>query len=621
MQQEKKFDYNQLIGFVLLGILFIVYMWWTNKNAPKEDKKAVQTAQVTTKSETDSAIATLNTATISQDTINQKIVTNTFSNPKLNIAFNSKGGQLKSVELKEYKAYSKEAKGHKKPLEIVKDNSVLDIEVLTTSGKTIHTKDLFFSPQISKKDSTQIITYTTQIEKGTLQFIYSISNTYKIDFEVKSDGIVFANQKAKLDWKFKAFQLEKGRTQELSFTDIHYGYDNYQSTDYNSSSELDEPEETLNWVCAKQQFFLSILENQNGFTQSTGKVTTIELDEKDRNGKYLKDVLFNADLKSTSNINEKFTWYFMPMNLDLLTQTQYEEKRFDDLVPMDYLHSGFIGWINKHFFYNIYKYLTQWGLSAGIAILVMTLIMKLLLFPIMFKQNKQSAVMRVLKPEMDELNEKNKDKDAMAKQQATMELYRKAGVNPMAGCIPALIQVPLFMALFRLFPNIIQMRGESFLWADDLTSYDSIYSWNTHIWGLSSFYGNHISLFALLYCVVLLIYTRMTANNIQQPTQEGMPDMKKLMYIMPVMFVFFLNSYASGLSWYYVVSNIINIFMILFITKFLIDETKIHAQIQENKKKPAKKKGKFAQLMEQAAEQQRKNTQAQEKLKNMGKKK
>ncbi len=232
--------------------------------------------------------------------------------------------------------------------------------------------------------------------------------------------------------------------------------------------------------------------------------------------------------------------------------------------------------------------------------MIMTIIVKLVTAPIMYKQYKQGAIMRVLRPELDEINEKHKDSDAMKKQQATMELYRKAGVNPMAGCIPALLQMPIFLALFNLFPNLINLRGEPFLWADDLSAYDSIVELPFNI----PMYGAHVSLFTLLYAATMFIYTRLSSSNMQQPTQPGMPDMRFIMYLMPFMLVIWINSYASALSWYYFVSNTISIILVLVIKRFFIDEDKIHAQLQENKKKTPKKKGRFAQMLEEAQKQQ-----------------
>ncbi len=253
----------------------------------------------------------------------------------------------------------------------------------------------------------------------------------------------------------------------------------------------------------------------------------------------------------------------------------------------------------------MYNLISSWGIAAGWVIFLMTVVVKLILSPVMFKQHKLSAMMRVIRPEIDEVNEKYKDADAMKKQQETMAVYRKAGVNQMAGCLPALLQVPIFYALFRFFPNFIDLRGESFWFAKDLTAYDDLIKLPFHI----PLLGEHLSVFALACTAVILIYTVMTSGNMQQPTAPGMPNMKVLMYIFPITFLFFLNTSASGLSWYYFVSNAINIVIILVIKYLILDEKKIHAQIQSNKEKPAKKEGKFGkrmrEMMEKAQEQQK----------------
>jgi len=246
----------------------------------------------------------------------------------------------------------------------------------------------------------------------------------------------------------------------------------------------------------------------------------------------------------------------------------------------------------------------------GIIILIITLIVKLILSPVTYKNFLSSAKMRVIRPEVDELNEKYKDADAAKRQQATMELYKQVGVNPMAGCLPALLQMPILFAMFRFFPSAIELRQQSFLWADDLSSYDSI----MHLPFYIPFYGDHVSLFTLLMAIALMIYTMLSGGGMNQPSQPGMPNMKYMMYLMPVMMIFWFNSYASGLSYYYFLSNFISIIQILIIKKYIIDEDKIHAQMQENKKKPAKKKSKWSQKMsDMMAEAQKQQAQQKKK--------
>ena len=355
-----------------------------------------------------------------------------------------------------------------------------------------------------------------------------------------------------------------------------------------------EPDEDLNGIGVKQQFFSAVIEAKNGFTKSKGNQEIIE------EGEFLKKFNFDGQVNLAGNeLNQDFTWYFMPLDMDLLKSY---DKNFDEILPLGW---SFIGSLNRHVFMPMYSLISGWGIAAGWAIFWMTIIIKLILSPVMFKQHKLSAMMKVIRPEIDEVNAKFKDADPMKKQQETMAVYRKAGVNQMAGCLPALVQIPLFYALFRFFPNMIDLRGKSFWFAPDLTAYDDVIKFGFNI----PLLGEHLSIFALACTVVILIYTVMTSGNIQQPQQEGMPNMKVLMYIFPITFLFFLNSSASGLSWYYFVSNAINIVIILVIKYFILDEKKIHAQIQANKQKEPKKEGKFQkrmrEMMEQAQEQQK----------------
>ncbi len=624
LQPERKFNPSQLIGFILLGALFIGYLYYNGQKQQEREKLEERLEAEGINIEDSLALPdTLkNKAGIEfkipekKDTLKpaafaQKIHS---ENKNLSIEFVNQGAQIKRLGLKEYQKYNKKTKTHSDSLFLMDNNSNFNVKLQSTSGKVYNTQDLMFDMARKKSDSTEVVTFTTPLENGVLAFIYTISPDYKVDLQLQSQGINFS-EKPKFEFFQKSYQLEKGRNQEQYYTDLHYAYDSYEETSY-ETKHLEEDEETINWFCIKQQFFLTILEAQNGFNNSKAQVSIVEMPNGMENP-HLKNFDISAHFgNKDGNLNETISWYFLPMNMDLLSSEPYKSKSFDDLIPFDYFNSGIIGWLNKHFFYNIYRIMHNWGLASGWIIMLMTIVVKLLMSPIMYKQHKSSAMMRAIKPDMEKISEKYKD-DPLKKQQETMALQRKAGVNMFSGCIPALLQIPLFMALFRLFPNIIQMRGESFLWANDLTAYDSIYEWSTYIPGLSDLYGNHISLFTILYAVMLILYTRMNSSNIQQPTQEGMPDMRKIMYIMPLFFVFFLNSYASGLTWYYVVSNAINILVILFIKQFMIDEDKIHAMVQENVKKAPKKqkKSRFQQLLDQAAEQQKLQEQQKKKKK------
>ncbi|MDR3273198.1 MAG: membrane protein insertase YidC [Flavobacteriaceae bacterium] len=604
---QEKFDKNQLIGFILIGLILMGWLFYSNKEQEK-----TQTAQKTEqKSQTQAVSQTVAKAIIPEpvkldSSVQAKVELLPLSNKHLDIKISTQGAQLREASLKDWTSYDQENQAHKKPLYLINNsNTDFNISFKDKSGKVINTRDLIFVPSVQGN----VVAFTASLSSGAfIQFKYELAGDYSLKFSIATQGLsqITSAPNADLSWQQNALALEKGKSQELIYTEFRYSLNDYSQTDYDTNG-FTEDKDKLNWISVKQQFFATILESENGFTQTKGTLTP----EHD-NPQYLKDFTFNSIVPIQNNeINQNYTWDFLPLDYDLLKTYKTADgksKQFSYNVPY-----GWTKWLDV-FYLWIYQLLSKWGIAAGWIIFLMTIVVKLVTSPIMYKQYIQSAKMRVLKPEIDELNEKNKNADAVKKQQGTMELYRKAGVNPMAGCLPALIQIPIFYSLFRFFPNNIALRGKPFFWADDLTAYDSIYQWSTQIPLLSSFYGNHISLFTILYCAVLLIYTKMSTSTMQAPTQEGMPDMRFMMYLMPVMFIFWLNSYASGLSWYYLVSNAINILLIIFIKNVMIDEKKIHAKIQENRAKPAKKQSKWRQkmndLMQQAQEQQ-KQTQVQ----------
>jgi YidC/Oxa1 family membrane protein insertase len=288
--------------------------------------------------------------------------------------------------------------------------------------------------------------------------------------------------------------------------------------------------------------------------------------------------------------------YLGPNHYGTLRRT--EVPQFDKIIDLGW---GIFGWMNKWLVIPIFNFLDGWGWNYGIIILVLTLVIKLLLMPLTYKNFVSSAKMRVLKPEMETITEKFKDGDALKKQQATMDLYRKAGVNPASGCLPMLVQMPILYAMFRFFPASIELRQQSFLWADDLSTYDSVFAWTTEIPLISSMYGNHISLFTILMAASTMIYTAI--NSQQMPQQQGMPNMKLMMYMFPVMMLFFMNSLPAGLSYYYLLANVISILQMTLFKRVFVDEDKIRAQLLTNMKTP-KKKSKWQQRLEDMQKQQ-----------------
>lgn len=591
MRQNNGLDKNQLISFMLFSALMLGAMFYfQNKQNKEAEVKTEQAAAVAQKAEAQKPAEAAVLA--STDSIQASVQSIPMESEELRLEFSTLGGIVSKVELKNYKAYDTKTDKADLPLVIVEKNSAsYGFEFKDKTGKTINTKDLLFTPS---QNGNQL-TLTAQSAGATISFVYTLNANYTLDFKVRTKGLtqISNDSKAAFKWDYNVINVEKGRSQEQTHSEFSYAFNNYKSYDYDGRTTLDEKGETLNWIGVKQQFFASIIEPSNGFNGSVGNQEMIE------EGSYLKKFNFSGDVQMTGGeLNQDFNWYFLPLDLPLLKSY---DKNFDEILPLGW---SFIGTINRWFFMPMYNFISSWGLAAGWVIFLMTIIVKLILSPVMFKQHKLSAMMRVIRPEIDEVNQKYKDADAMKRQQATMEVYRKAGVNQMAGCLPALLQVPIFYALFRFFPNFIDLRGQSFWFAKDLTAYDDLIKLPFAL----PILGDHLSVFAVACTAVILVYTMLTAGNMQQPTAPGMPNMKILMYIFPITFLFFLNTMASGLSWYYFVSNAINIVIILVIKYWILDEKKIHAQIQANKAQP-KKEGKFQkrmrEMMEQAQEQQK----------------
>ena len=589
MQKNNGLDKNQLISFVIFSAILMAFMFYFQNK--QSDEKQVADA----KAKTEQKAASKTIANNINATVNAAAIKNvTVKNKELTLEFASLGGQLSSVEINQYKAYNAKTDKHDLPLYLIeKNNSSYGFQFKDKTGKTFNTKDLVFVPSV--KDNT--VTMTAQVSGATIQYVYQLLDNYTLDFNVKTQGLssIVTDEKADFHWNYTVRGMEKGRSQEQTHSEFNYAFDNYGSTDYDTNG-FEEPEETLNWLAVKQQFFASIIESTNGFTHAKGTQETIE------KGEFLKKFNFEGQVKLAGNeLNQNFKWYFLPLDLPLLKT--FEGKEFDTILPLGW---SFIGTLNRIFFVPVYNWLSDWGIAAGWVIFLMTIATKLILSPVMFKQHKLSAMMKVVKPEIEEVTEKFKGQEnAMKRQQATMEIYRKAGINQMAGCLPALVQIPIFYALFRFFPNMIDLRGKGFWFANDLTAYDDLIKLPFHI----PLIGEHISIFAVACTIVVLIYTIMTSGQMQQPQQEGMPDMRIIMYIFPITFFFFLNTSSSGLSWYYFVSNALNILIILAIKYWILDEKKIHAQIQQNKSKAPKPEGKFQkrmrEMMEKAQEQQK----------------
>ncbi|GGD25434.1 membrane protein insertase YidC [Hyunsoonleella pacifica] len=629
--EEKKLDINSVIGFVLIfGIM--IYMFWQNKPTPEELEAQEQAkqekveAEKKVKADVQTLVTTPNDFTNIADLdslglieFKNKFGILAYSESLANneetvvetdvfaLKFSNRGGYLSEVKLKNFVDYDSV------PIYIVKDNNaVFNIEFGTTDSRVVNTKERYFAPSVSKNGDNTIVSMKFKIsESKFLEYRYELKpDDYMIDFSVRSQGlsnVINSSQTINLDWKLKGYRHAKSISYENRYTDIHYEHDG-GNPDYTSARDADEDLNDVAWIGYKQHFFSSVLLTDTPF--KTAKITAKNLVEEETiDTVYTKMFTSKIPLElKGGELNESMDWYIGPNDFDILNSYN---RNLDEIVPFGW---GIFGFINRYVFMPLFSFLGGF-MPYGIAIVVMTILVKICLSFVQYKQFLSQAKMKILKPELDAIREKHKD-NKMKAQQETMALQTKAGASPLAGCLPALIQLPVFYALFQFFPSAFDLRQKSFLWADDLSSYDTIANLPFNI----PFYGSHVSLFPILAAVAIFFYMRLTTGqNMQaQPQQEGMPDMGKMMkymmYFSPIMMLFFFNNYASGLSLYYFISNVISIGIILVIKNYILDEDKIHAQIQENKKKP-KKQSKFQTKMKQMMEQAEQQKQMQQKRK------
>ena len=531
-------------------------------------------------------------------------------NKLLKVKIAKKGGRITSVQLKKYSRFDG------KPLLLMdKDSSRFNFKFFINNAP-FETSELYFEPAwnkgkfynkdsitVSDNDSASFMMRlyplnadSTKNENSFIEFQYTIKgNSYMMGFNLRFVGMKqIMDERTKdiaLDWYSALPVQEKAIKSEQAASTIYYKYVVDNEVDYLSetSDKKEELKGNLKWIAFKQQFFTSVLMADNNF--SNAKVATLT---NKSSQKFVRDmtaeITIPYDISNTKGIPMKM--YFGPTHYKTLRQFDADLER---QIPLGW---GFflMQWINRFAVIPVFNFLEGYGLNYGIIILLLTILLKIVLFPIAYKTYLSSAKMRVLKPEIEEINKKIPKEEAMKRQQATMALYKKAGVNPMAGCIPMLLQLPILFSLFRFFPASIELRQQSFLWATDLSTYDSIWTFPN---GFNiPFYGDHISLFTILMTISTIIYTKV--NNDMMGSTNQMPGMKYMMYLMPIMFLGIFNNYSSGLSYYYFLANMLTFAQMYFIRKF-VDEDKIHAQIQENKTKPAKKKSGFQQRLEDMA--------------------
>lgn len=614
---------NTLIGLLLIGVILLGFSWYNSKQY--EERMAVQREQAREQFIKDS-IALANAPQVVAPTINpqEQLVADSINaakeiailgeiakakagteeftvleNSVARYTFSNKGGRIAAVELKDYKKYTG-------------DPLMLFTAQGSQFGLTLHipdrinTADLYFEQHSVTADK---ITYRLVADSANyMEFTYVLRpDNYMMDM-----AIDFSHFKGRLspiqpditlDWNVISPQEEKGFQNENNYTTVAYKYpgaDNIEELGMSEGSMNEDISTKVEWVGFKQQFFSSIIVSKDNFVKSKFGYNTFP--PKDTN---IKD--FNASLLlpyTPSTNGYELNFYFGPNKFSILNE--YDGLEFQKLVPLGW---GIFGWINRWVVIPTFDFLGGFISNFGIVILLLTIFIKLLILPLTYKSYLSTAKMRLLKPDIEKINEKYPSKsDAMKKQQATMEVYRRAGVSPMGGCLPMLIQFPILIAMFRFFPAAIELRQKSFLWADDLSSYDSIW---TFPGGFSlPFYGDHISLFTLLMALSLFVSSKL--NYAQQPmsSQNQMPGMKFMMlYMMPVMLLLWFNNYSAGLSWYYLLSNLITIGQ-TYAFRYAIDDNKLHQKMKENAKKPAKKSKwaeRIEQMQKQAQQQQQQN--------------
>ena len=615
--EEKKFDVQSLIGFLLIGGILIWMLYnnsMENEQDPNQDQttEQVENTPVTPAAQIEETPSSLQdstamaqaqkqlgsfgySATLPSATNN----TTTVSNDVLELKIDNKGGYISEARLTQFKTYDSI------PVYLIKDgNASFNLTFTTSDGRILNTKDLYFEPTVTKSGENQVVSMKLKVsETEFLEYRYVLKpGEYMMDFSIRSQGlsgVINPSNEIKLDWELKGYRHAKSISYENQYTELDFEYGDGED-DYLGKGDFSEDEAAnVTYVAYKQHFFTSILLTDTPF--SKGKFTSRNL-VKDEEIDTVYTKAFTSTLPLELNggeLNYNMNWYYGPTDYKILNDY---DRNLDERVPLGW---GIFGWINKFIFIPFFALLASFLPNYGLAIIVLTIVVRIVLSPVTYKSYLAQAKMKVLRPEINELNEKYKD-NPMKKQQETMKLQNKAGASPLSGCLPALMQIPVFYALFQFFPSAFQLRHKGFLWADDLSSYDTIAELPFNI----PFYGDHVSLFPILASIAIFVYMTMTTGQtMSQNQQPGMPNMKFIMYLSPIFMLFFFNNYASGLSLYYFTSNLITIGIMLVIKYAIIDEEKIHAKIQENKKKP-KKQGKFAKKMQdmmEQAEQQQKN--------------
>ena len=601
-------DRNSTIGLVLIGLIITIFSVM-NQPSKKETKTTDKKESSTTNNrEKSSSVATSEKAKGNDENkptkSNQKFVLakdkfTSIENDELRLEFNSKGGILAAVFLKNHKKYEDFASNKDNPLCLFARGDAHNQLILGTTKGKIYTKNYPF--EIVKQDKS-ILIFEATFEQGKIRQIYELQKGYNLSYKIEVlDNNGFQLDNTVLNWsadmrKTERLFSEQRRVSTICFNQTQSGLD-YLSESF---SESGRAEENIEWVAFKQSYFSAILHPSNPFLKKGTKFYIENFKEGHPQAwTHLKGYHATMALNFENN-SASFNWYFGPNDYEVLKSTH---SNYVDILNFGW---GLFRWINIYAVQPIFNLLVDNGMAVGWAILILTIILKTILMPVQWKMFMSSVKMRILKPEIDTLNAKYpKKEDAMKKQMEMMTLYRESGASPLAGCLPMLIQMPILLAVFRFFPAAFELRQKGFLWAEDLSSYDSILNFGFHI----PLYGDHISLFTLLMAGTTLAYTYMNSGNMQTPQQPGMPDMRIIMYIFPFMMIFFFNNYSAGLSYYYFISTLLSIVIMMLIKKFFVNEETMKLKMAERKANSAsnsktKKKSRFQEKLEEMQRQQ-----------------
>ena len=614
-------DKNTIIGLVLMAAVLIGFSWYNTNQ--ERNLQSDQTEQTTTQKAADNKQqSTADKAPLAKATADstdifyaatkeQKTAPIELKNQKVTVKINAHGGAISEVRLNEYKSYKDFKAKKENPLLLYSAKDAgLNFKLDTKEG-TLDFSDYYFTP-INQTDSTVTMRLTAS-NGASIDVDYKLlADNYLVNFTVKANGLQkylpSTTQTIQMDWHDRVAQQEKGFYFENMYSTLTY---KKHDDDTEKMSENETKEESVtqsvDWIAFKNQYFSSVL-----LAAEPMKNVNVKSEQLEEGSGYLKNYSANmsAAFDASGAKPSKFQFYFGPNNYRLLqSMDDYKVSEHDnDLQGLVYLGWPIVKWINRFFTLYVFDFFTRLGLPMGIVLLLITLLLRVIVYVPTRKSFLSSAKMRVLKPKVDEIAAKYpKQEDAMKRQQETMSLYSQYGVSPMGGCLPMLIQMPIWIAMFNFVPNAIELRQQSFLWADDLSTYDSLVSWNTNIWGL----GNHLSLFCLLFCATNLLYSFMTMRQ-QRETMSGeqaqqMKMMQWMMMLMPLFFFFMFNKYSAGLNYYYFISLLFSALTMWYLRKTTDDKkllAKLEANYKANKNNPNKKPSGLAARLEALQKQQ-----------------